>query len=143
MKSIIINRAAVCMADDMDDHKAKIIVSDTCSYLGLIEEVQRTKYLPSYDTMWLLRSENSGFIAVYYNCSPNNHIIWQTGINENKEIGDNESFNFDCQSFRPEMWRFKDEYERVARYVKNKYNISDELFTEIEEYLHKVRSSSN
>ena len=143
MKSLFINRESICMADDVEDHLAKIIVSDTCSYLGLLEEVKRAKYLPSYDTMWLLCSENSGFIAAYYNYSTYSHIIWQSDINENKEIGDNESFYFDCELFRQEMWKHKEDYEKLICRVKSKYNISDELFKQIEEYLHKVRSSSN
>ena len=69
MKNIIINRQSICMADDVENHIAKIIVSDTCSYLGLIEELKRAKYLPSYDTMWLLCSERSGGRAdIFLDC---------------------------------------------------------------------------
>lgn len=143
MKNIIINRQSICMADDVENHMARFIVSDTCSYLGLIEEVQRAKYLPAYDIMWLLCSEKSGFIAAYYNFFDNNHIIWQYDIKKNKEICDNESFYFDCQLFKQEMWKHKEDYERLICNVKSKYNISDELFKQIEEYLLKVRSSSN
>lgn len=45
MKAVVLNRRSVCMADDVEDHRAKIKVSDGCSYLGLIEEIKKAKYL--------------------------------------------------------------------------------------------------
>ena len=91
LKKILIDRNSICMGDDVESHAASLNMIDDCTYEDVISSITTNDYLPSYDTMWLLRSENSGFIAAYYNYSDKNHIIWQNDINKNKEICDNES----------------------------------------------------
>lgn len=50
-------------------------------------------------------------------------------------------FNFDCELIKKEMWKDPKDFDNRVEYIKNKYNISDELLMQIDEYLHKVRPS--
>ena len=142
MKNIFVNRQSICMADDMDDHAKTLTVEDNCSYLGVIEAVANARYLPPYDTLWLLCSDKHGFIAAYYSSGYNDHcsdIFWQEDFPNTEEIGNDVSFCFDCDPFKRELWRNSSDYDIAVQKAKAKYRISDRLFGQIDACLHNIR----
>lgn len=143
MKTLFFNRKSVCMADDTEDHRIQLLVNDNCSYSEMIKRISEIHFLPSYDTIWLIQSNRRALVAAYYNSSYSNgqpHVIWQHGFNENEEISDGDSFYFDCHIFKRELYKYSHEYDKTVESIKNKYNISEKLFQQINDYLTKIRT---
>lgn len=146
MKTICIDRKSVCMGDDAQDHRMELKVSDDCSYSGLIKAIGDVGFLPLYDTMWLIISNRRGFVAAYYNSSYSKeqpHIIWQRDFDETEDIGDDDSFFFDCHLFKREMYRYSQDYDKAVETIRNQYHIDEELLQQIEMYLSKIRGNNN
>lgn len=66
---IIINRASVCMGDDIDNHAKKIVLSDNATYDDLLNIIIAEKYLPGVsgnNVVWVLSSEKYPYILSYF-----------------------------------------------------------------------------
>lgn len=145
MKIISVNRESICMADDVEGHLIYYNMDDDCTYRDVIEAVTKYRYLPPYDAMWLLSSKNRGFIAAYYKSPLNNNqadVIWQQGFNENDEIKNDKTFYFDEELLKREMYSDPHQYDKHVEDIKEKNNISDELFMQIEDYLRQMRKEN-
>lgn len=66
---LIINRASVCMGDDVDSHMQTFYLPDKATYDDLFEEIKKAKYLPSIfgnNVVWVLSSKEYFCIFSYF-----------------------------------------------------------------------------
>lgn len=144
LKKILIDRNSICMGDDVESHAASLNMIDDCTYEDVISSITTNDYLPSYDTMWLVRTKNRGCMAAYYKSSYNNdnaEVIWKQGFDKTCYVGEDNSFYFECFHFKREMYQYSPQYDQKVEFIKKLNNIDDEFYMQIETYLKKVRKN--
>lgn len=69
MKEIKVNRASVCLGDDMEDHARTIYMDDNATYEDLFRALIKEKYFPRVagnNVVWVLKTEEYFCICSYY-----------------------------------------------------------------------------